>query len=174
MSTNPTLTSGARMVVTAHDPNGTSVIQYDSTVEAFSPFGPTMSSFVHFDERGSVPVDNQQTAPQMQTEKIPRVAAGGVSFGVTNLAPRHSAPMHRTVSLDYGVVLAGEVVLALDGGAETTLRAGDVVVQQGVNHAWHNRTDEVCRIVFCQVGARKIRLASGEELEETVIKLPPS
>ncbi|KAI4859853.1 hypothetical protein F4820DRAFT_138964 [Hypoxylon rubiginosum] len=171
MTSNNALTSGARMVVTAHKEDGTSVLHSDSVIEAFSPMGPTRSSFVTFDARPSVPVDNRQTPPDL-SRAFPRVPPGGVTFCITNMAPRHSAPMHRTVSLDYAVVLSGEIVLALDGGEETTLRAGDVVVQQGVNHAWHNRTDEVCRIACFMVGSEKITLASGEVLEQTVIKRP--
>ncbi|XXG99393.1 hypothetical protein Hte_005730 [Hypoxylon texense] len=183
MSSTNLLTSGARMVVTTHKEDGTSVLHSDRIVEAFSPLGPAQSSFVVFDSRPSVPVDNREAPPApapTPQEALPppprappRAPPGGVFFGVANMAPRRSAPMHRTASLDYGVVLSGEVVLGLDGGEETTLRAGDVVVQQGANHAWHNRTDDVCRIAFVCVGAEKIKLANGEELEETVIKLPP-
>jgi quercetin dioxygenase-like cupin family protein len=55
--------------------------------------------------------------------------------------------MHRTESIDYGIVLEGEIVLILDRG-ETTVRAGDIVVQRGTNHAWSNRSGKVCRIAF--------------------------
>ena len=59
---------------------------------------------------------------------------------------RH-AHMHRTQSVDYGIVLQGEIVLIMDEG-ETTVRAGDIVVQRGTNHAWSNRTNANCRIAF--------------------------
>jgi mannose-6-phosphate isomerase-like protein (cupin superfamily) len=59
---------------------------------------------------------------------------------------RH-AHMHRTETIDYGIVLEGEVVLILDEG-ETTVRAGDIVVQRGTNHGWANRSDRNCRICF--------------------------
>jgi mannose-6-phosphate isomerase-like protein (cupin superfamily) len=55
--------------------------------------------------------------------------------------------MHRTESLDYGVVLEGEITLLLDD-AEVTLGPGDIVVQRGSNHAWSNRSTRVCRMVF--------------------------
>jgi len=55
--------------------------------------------------------------------------------------------MHRTETIDYGIVLEGEVVLILDTG-ETTVRAGDIVIQRGTNHAWANRSDRPCRIAF--------------------------
>jgi hypothetical protein len=55
--------------------------------------------------------------------------------------------MHRTETVDYGIVLEGELVLILDRG-ETTVRAGDIVIQRGTNHAWANRSDKNCRIAF--------------------------
>ena len=55
--------------------------------------------------------------------------------------------MHRTESVDYGVVLAGECTLVL-GHGEVLLRPGHVVVQRGTNHAWANRAGDVCRMPF--------------------------
>jgi quercetin dioxygenase-like cupin family protein len=49
--------------------------------------------------------------------------------------------MHRTVSLDYGIVIYGEVELVLDSGETRILKAGDVAVQRGTNHAWRNTSD---------------------------------
>lgn len=59
---------------------------------------------------------------------------------------RH-AHMHRTETVDYGIVIEGELVLIMDEG-ETTVRAGDIGVQRGTNHGWANRTDRNCRIAF--------------------------
>ena len=59
---------------------------------------------------------------------------------------RH-ALMHRTETIDYGIVLEGELVLIMDEG-ETTVRAGDIVIQRGTNHGWSNRSDSNCRIAF--------------------------
>jgi quercetin dioxygenase-like cupin family protein len=55
--------------------------------------------------------------------------------------------MHRTQTLDYGIVLEGELTLVLDRG-ETTVRAGDIIIQRGTNHAWANRSDKNCRVAF--------------------------
>ena len=55
--------------------------------------------------------------------------------------------MHRTTTVDYALVLEGEVVAVLDM-QEATLRAGDVLIQRGTNHAWANRSDAVARIAF--------------------------
>ncbi len=67
-----------------------------------------------------------------------------------------SAPhplMHRTQTLDYGIVLEGELTLVVDHG-ETTVRAGDIVIQRGTNHAWANRSDRNCRVAFVLIDGR--------------------
>lgn len=78
--------------------------------------------------------------------------------------------MHRTVSLDYAAVISGEIVLRLDSGEEKTVKAGEFIVQRGVNHEWINRGKQVCRIMFVMVGAQKVVLGDGSVLEETVFK----
>ena len=67
--------------------------------------------------------------------------------------PRHPA-IHRTRSLDYVVVLEGEITLLLDDG-EVLLKAGDVVVQQGTNHAWINRGAATCRLAMVFIDAEE-------------------
>jgi quercetin dioxygenase-like cupin family protein len=65
------------------------------------------------------------------------------TFGKTGRHPM----MHRTETIDYAIVLKGEIVMLLDDD-EVTLKAGDVLVQVGTNHAWVNRSNEVCEIAF--------------------------
>lgn len=55
--------------------------------------------------------------------------------------------MHRTQTIDYGIVIEGELTLILDRG-ETTIQAGDIVIQRGTNHAWANRSGKLCRVAF--------------------------
>lgn len=59
---------------------------------------------------------------------------------------RHRS-FHRTETVDFGIVLSGEIVLIMDEG-ETTVHSGEIVVQRGTNHGWVNRTDQPCRIAF--------------------------
>ncbi|PCD02056.1 cupin [Sphingomonas spermidinifaciens] len=63
--------------------------------------------------------------------------------------PRH-ALMHRTETIDYGIVLEGELTLVMDVG-ETVVRAGDIVIQRGTNHGWSNRSQANCRVAFVLV-----------------------
>jgi mannose-6-phosphate isomerase-like protein (cupin superfamily) len=69
------------------------------------------------------------------------------------LPPRHPA-MHRTRTVDYAVVMSGEIDMLLDD-SEIHLKAGDVLVQQGTNHAWVNRGTEPCRIAFVLIDAKE-------------------
>jgi mannose-6-phosphate isomerase-like protein (cupin superfamily) len=69
------------------------------------------------------------------------------------LPPRHPF-MHRTRTVDYAIVLQGEIDMLLDD-SEVHLKAGDVVIQQGTNHAWVNNGDDVCRIAFVLVDAQE-------------------
>ena len=69
--------------------------------------------------------------------------------------------MHRTESIDYGIVIAGEMTLVLDDG-EVLLKPGSVVVQRGTNHAWANRSGRPCRMLFVLVdGAYEPAIAAA-------------
>lgn len=61
--------------------------------------------------------------------------------------------MHRTESIDYGIVIEGEMTLVLDDG-EVALRPGSVVIQRGTNHAWANRSGKMCRMLFVLISGQ--------------------
>lgn len=67
--------------------------------------------------------------------------------------------MHITDSIDYVLVVSGDVTLELDDGERAVLRAGDVVVQNGTRHAWRNHGTETCTIVGVAIGADRTRAA---------------
>ncbi|TAQ89404.1 hypothetical protein B7494_g2270 [Chlorociboria aeruginascens] len=159
-----------RLVVTTHAPDGISVFESDQQIAPFYPFGPQASSFARFHSRLSVPVSNTSMPPEAIQQTLPRCPPNGVMFCTTDIQPGGQAPMHRTTTVDYIAVISGEIVLQLDGGEEKAIKAGEFIVQRGVNHAWINRSDEVCRMVVVGVAAQKIVLADGKVLEETVFK----
>ncbi|CAM1502039.1 Fc.00g040230.m01.CDS01 [Cosmosporella sp. VM-42] len=158
-----------RVVRTTHKPDGTSVFVPDVYAQPFHPFGPEKGGFNVIDVRSSVPVNNTDAIPSF-SNTLPRCPPKGANFAISQINPGSQSPMHRTLSLDYGFILSGEIVLVLDGGEEKTLKAGEIIVQQGVNHSWVNRGDEPCRIVFVMLGAEKIVLEDGRTLEEDVFK----
>ena len=84
---------------------------------------------------------------------------------VVDMLPGKESPMHRTNSIDYGIVLEGEVELELDDGAKRTVRQGGIIVQRGTNHLWRNTTDKVCRIAFVLIEAPAY-LHEGKPLPE--------
>jgi mannose-6-phosphate isomerase-like protein (cupin superfamily) len=89
-----------------------------------------------------IPVDDPTTADlEAVFENI-----GGRDAHVGARSGKH-ASFHRTQSIDYGIVLDGEITLVLDE-AETTLRPGDICIQRGTSHAWINRGSKPCRIAF--------------------------
>ncbi len=73
--------------------------------------------------------------------------------GLLEALERDHPGMHTTDTVDFDVVVFGEVVLELDDGDEVLLKAGDCVIQNGTRHAWHNRSAEKCVIAFSLVGA---------------------
>ncbi|MDF2640361.1 MAG: cupin [Novosphingobium lindaniclasticum] len=76
---------------------------------------------------------------------------GGGDAHISDGSTRH-ASFHRTRSIDYGIILSGEIAMLVDDG-EVTVSAGDIVVQRGTNHGWVNRSDKPCRIAFILIDA---------------------
>lgn len=76
-----------------------------------------------------------------------------------DFCPGASPLMHRTQSLDYGVVMEGAVEMVLDGGVTRVLRRGDMAVQRGTNHGWRNLSEtEWARMFFVLQGAEKVEV----------------
>jgi naringenin degradation protein FdeH len=139
-----------RRVVTGHDEHGVSVFTGDGPVPVVRT-APDGALFYEIWGTGTAP------APLAAAEPDPTLGAvtvppapNGTKIRINEFPPGVVSPMHRTQSVDYGIVLDGEVVLVLDE-AERTLRAGDVVVQRGTNHRWENRSAAVARMAFVLV-----------------------
>jgi quercetin dioxygenase-like cupin family protein len=97
---------------------------------------------------------------------------GGTVLRLVDMRPGVTSPMHRTVSLDYGVVLEGEVELILDSGEVRLMRRGDVAVQRGTNHAWRNASQtKWARMMYVLQECRPLKVA-GKELEEDYGGIP--
>jgi quercetin dioxygenase-like cupin family protein len=75
--------------------------------------------------------------------------------------------MHRTVSLDYGIVLAGDMELILDSGETRKMKVGDVAIQRGTMHAWRNLSDtEPARMIYVLLPSLPLSNVGGEDLAE--------
>ncbi|GKT42346.1 uncharacterized protein ColSpa_02527 [Colletotrichum spaethianum] len=94
------------------------------------------------------------------------VLPGGSVMRIVDSPPGTLSPMHRTVSLDYGVVLEGEIELVLDSGETRRMRRGDVAVQRGTMHAWRNVSDtEWARMLYVLQESQPLEVA-GQVLKE--------
>lgn len=96
--------------------------------------------------------------------------SGGNVLRHVDIPPSMECTMHRTVSLDYGIVLEGQVDLLLDSGERRTMKVGDVAIQRGTMHQWINTDpNKYCRMVFVLVDSKPLVIAGkklGEELDE--------
>jgi mannose-6-phosphate isomerase-like protein (cupin superfamily) len=160
-----------RRVVTGHDAQGVSVVLSDGPVPVSRDLPADGVVFHEVWNTEGAPARIAAAEPSEPTEQALAVPPPprGTRIRVNHFEPGHlddrglQSPVHRTASVDYGIVLEGEVVLVLDD-SEVTLRAGDVVVQRGTSHAWANRGDVPARLVFV--------LVDGEFEDRLVRTLP--
>ena len=89
---------------------------------------------------------------------------GGSVFRVVEYAPGRPPRNHRTDSIDYAIVMRGEIDMELDDGVSVHLRAGDVLVQRGTIHNWQNNGTEPCLIAFILIDAKPVE-AGGKVLQ---------
>lgn len=153
-----------RRVVTGHDDAGRAVIRSDERfpTEDIHLGG---AAFVLIWMAPDLPVDNNDEVDGRGRDAGLTLKGGSV-IRVVDMHPGGASPMHRTNSLDYGIVLSGKLELELDDGAKTLLGPGDIVVQRGTIHLWRNPSpDEPCRIVFVLTEARAAEI-NGEPLPE--------
>jgi naringenin degradation protein FdeH len=146
-----------RRVVTGHTPDGVSVVLSDGPVPVSRELPEDGVSFHEIWNTEGAPTVVRATEPE-PTERDLTVPppARGTKIRINEFLPGHldarglQSPVHRTASVDYGIVLSGEITLVLDD-SEVTLRSGDVVVQRGTDHAWANRGTEPARVAFVLV-----------------------
>jgi quercetin dioxygenase-like cupin family protein len=145
-----------RRVVTGHDADGRAVVLIDETATNMVSARPGATASVVWTTEG-FPVDNNGSADQSRRQTGTTLANGTV-FRVLELAPGNAPRNHRTDSIDYAVVMKGEIDMELDD--ETVhLKAGDVLVQRGTIHNWVNRGTEPCVIAFVLIAAEPVTAA---------------
>lgn len=145
-----------RRVVTGHDAHGRSVFTSDGPVPAVGA-APSGSLFYELwaTDAAPAPIGTKLISTGPVTGPADPAAAplsvapapNGTKIRINELPPGAGSPMHRTQTVDYGIVLDGEVVLVLED-SETVLRAGDVIVQRGTSHRWENRSAATARVAF--------------------------
>ena len=154
------MTLSIRRVVTGHDAQGRAKVLVDEQVKNVISNRPGATSSVIWSSEG-FPVDNDgDTDPTGKS--IGTTLSNGTVFRVVKFDPGVSPRNHRTDSIDYAVVISGEIDMALD--KETVrLKQGDVLVQRGTVHNWINNGKEPCVIAFALVSAKPVS-AGGKTL----------
>ena len=172
-----------RRVVTGHNAAGKSVFITDGPAPHVYQRSPGSAVVTALWETRSAPADNRGNAETSQAQHTLRPPKNGTVFRIIHYPPdklrlaaikkeeavddgsgrdsatdhnnpRH-AGMHKTDSVDYAIVLAGEIYAMMDEG-EVLLKTGDVLIQRGTNHAWSNRTDEDATIAFVLIDAEPL------------------
>jgi mannose-6-phosphate isomerase-like protein (cupin superfamily) len=172
--------SDIRRVVTGLDADNKAVVMFDSRLPLQAgPFGLQSTNlwvtnsyplgFSFKDDTSAIPVgisplDNGTKLrvvefPPLDPAAEARMEPGGLMKAVGPVAPSRGLPvthplMHRTRSVDYAVVLSGEIDMVLDDSV-VHLKPGDTIVQQATNHAWVNHGTETCRILFVLMDSKQ-------------------
>jgi len=149
-----------RRVVTGHDDQGRAKVLIDEEVKnVFSPRAGAQYTVIWSSE--GFPVNNDGGADP-SNKKIGTAVANGTVFRIVSFGPGVSPRNHRTDSVDYAVVMSGEIDMELDD--ETVhLKAGDVLVQRGTIHNWVNKGTTPCTIAFTLIAAKSVS-AGGKAL----------
>lgn len=173
-----------RRVVTGHDDAGNAVVLFDGAGTNVKPIPEAIVNVTELWVAKSVPADNGGRTDAAKGEVPLAPPSGGAVFRVVEFLPEKERPkgvdqaamaraigadphhvgegnvprhasMHKTRSIDFAVVISGEIDLLLDK-EEVHLAQGDVLVQRGTNHGWINRTDKPCLVAFVLADAKPV------------------
>lgn len=152
-----------RRVVTGHDSTGRAIVQIDETAKNVVSNRKGASSVVLWSTDGH-PIDNADNLDG-SLRKLGTSLPQGTVFRVVKYESGVIPRNHRTDSIDYAVVISGEIDMELDDSV-VHLKAGDLLVQRGTIHNWVNRGTEPCIIAFVLIGAKPVTVGT-RTLHET-------
>ena len=150
-----------RRVVTGHDANETAKVLIDAAAanKRISKSGG-VSTLIWCTDCTPADISAGENAEDMGARVLGTPPPpNGTRFTVNDIPAGRSGPMHRTETIDYVIVLSGEVEMAMDDST-IKLKAGDVLVQRGTNHAWINRGSEPARIAFILIDAKPLGIGN--------------
>jgi quercetin dioxygenase-like cupin family protein len=156
-----------RRVVTGHNTEGQALFASDEEYETIViPTGD--AAMVTIWTTATVPADcNDETDGRLRDAGT--TLKGGSVIRVVDMLPGASSPFHRTSSIDYGIIINGDIELELDNGITKLIGPGGIIVQRGTIHKWRNPSEnEICRIVFVLTEAKPYEV-NGNPLEECMI-----
>lgn len=161
------MTFQLRRIVTGHDDEGLAVVKADDILVSESR-RPGYDALVAWCT-GQLPCDNSEEA---YTGGAPGRKGSRVLLRLGEMVPgSHTPVMHRTETLDYAIILSGEMELSLDGGQVETLKAGDIVIQRGTNHAWRPVGTVPVRVLFVLIDAEPVQV-NGKTLGDFLDNFP--
>jgi quercetin dioxygenase-like cupin family protein len=149
-----------RRVITGHDAKGRAVVTIDEVSRNIASSRPGASACVVWTTEG-FPANNDGSADE-GLKKVGTTLKHGTIFRIIEFAPGVAPRNHRTDSIDYIVVMAGEIDMELEGST-VHLKAGDVMVQRGTIHNWVNRGTQPCVLAVVLVDAKPVE-AGGKLL----------
>ncbi len=144
-----------RRVVTGHDAKGRAVVKIDEVSKNIVSSRPGQTACVVWTTE-SFPVNNTG-ADDEGLRKVGTTLKNGTVFRVVEFAPGVAPRNHRTDSIDYAVVVSGEIDMELDDSV-VHLKAGDVLVQRGTIHNWANRGTQPCVMAFILIDAKPVEV----------------
>ncbi len=150
-----------RRIVTGHDEEGRAVVLIDEICENVFVTRPRANACNVWTTAG-FPVDNDGREDE-GLRKVATTLPNGTIFRVIEFLPGVAPRRHRTDSIDYIVVMSGEIDMELEDES-VHLKAGDVVIQRGTIHNWFNRGSEPCLIAFVLIAAKPVT-AGGRVLD---------
>lgn len=151
-----------RRVVTGHDERGKAIVKIDEVCSHFKEGRPN-GYLCNIWTTDSFPADNSgQEDNGLRSGKFTMIDNGTV-FRILDFRPGVQKRAHRTDTIDYIVVMSGEIDMELEEGEEVHLKAGDVMVQRGTIHNWINRGTETCILAVVLIHANSVK-AGGKTL----------
>ena len=156
------MTFPLRRIVTGHDEQGNATVKIDEIAQHWRDGRPG-GTILNVWTTDTAPANNSlDTDGGMREGKFTMIQNGSV-FRILDFKPGLERRMHRTDSIDYIVVMSGEIDMELDNGVEVHLKQGDVMVQRGTIHNWINRGTETCVMAVILIHADPVT-AGGKVL----------
>lgn len=170
--------------ITTHDPVTKQAVFHSSRPASWKVYDGNQMAFNVVYTTSTFPVDLSNDADikthdkLIEEYKLGLVNHGGTVLRMVDFAPGYECIMHRTESLDYGIVVEGKLEALLDSGEKRVISRGDVVVQRGTLHAWKNTSEtEWARMIYVLQGSKEVVVGGevlGENLGKGVEGLPSS
>ncbi|KAL1887819.1 hypothetical protein Cpir12675_006405 [Ceratocystis pirilliformis] len=161
---------GPRTIITGHDSTGSAIIHEVRSVKWTSfqedRLGLSVAYTTQFPVQLSDDADIHAHDALVDSGRLGLVNPNGTVLRYVDIAPGHECIMHRTQSVDYGIVLEGEVVAVMGSGEEIIMGRGDTMIQRATMHQWRNDSKtQWVRMIFCLQGCQDVMI-KGKKLGE--------